>query len=193
MASLIGATQLQAIALFADLDESLLQNLAQQSHLTAYLPDEVVFHEGAPLSACLHVLISGRLRIAKIASSGKETILRILPAGEVCAAPALFGDGKAPATVTAIAPTTVLTLKRQALLAGFAETPELALHLLMVFNQRLQQLHQRLHGLVSERAIVRLIHYLESAADYGGTVLSSQSANFALSSEFMVQDNILLR
>ncbi|MGD1942197.1 MAG: Crp/Fnr family transcriptional regulator [Leptolyngbyaceae cyanobacterium] len=54
-------------------------------------------------------------------------------------------------------------------LAGFAQTPELALHLLAVFNQRLQQLHQRVHGLVSERAIARLVNYLESVADYGGT------------------------
>lgn len=38
-----------------------------------------------------------------------------------------------------------------------------------IFNQQLQQLHQRVHGLVSERAIVRLADYLESVADYGST------------------------
>jgi len=111
--------------------------------------------------------MSGRLHMSKIAASGKETILRILPAGEVFAAPALFGNGQAPATVAAIAPATVLTLDRQALLDGFAQTPELALRLLAVFNQQLQQLHQRVHGSVSERAILRLVNYLESMADYG--------------------------
>ena len=169
MASQIDVTQLQEISLFADLDIALLQQLANYSRIRSYLADEVVFHEGDALPVGLHVLMSGRLRMTKIAASGKETILRILPAGEVFAAPALFGNGQAPATVAAIAPATVLTLDRQALLDGFAQTPELALHLLAVFNQRLQQLHQRVHGLVSERAIVRLVNYLEAVADYGGT------------------------
>ena len=171
LAPQIDAAQLQDISLFADLDAALLQQLAQHSQSRSYQADEVVFHEGEALPAGLHVLVSGRLRMSRTAASGKETILRILPAGEVFAAPALFGDGQAPATVQAIAPATVLTLKRQALLDGFAETPELALHLLAVFNQRLQQLHQRIHGLVSERAIARLATYLESVADYDGTDL----------------------
>ncbi|MEB3356611.1 MAG: Crp/Fnr family transcriptional regulator [Synechococcales bacterium] len=164
----IGIDQLKEIPLFADLDNSLLEQLAQQSRLTPYVADQVVFHEGDELPAGLHVLASGRLRIARIAASGKETILRILPAGEVFAAPALFSGGKAPATVAAIEPAAVITLDRQALLEGFAQTPELALHLLGVFNQRLQQLHNRVHGLVSERAIARLVNYLESVAEYAG-------------------------
>jgi len=32
-------------------------------------------------------------RIVKTATTGKETILRTLPAGEIFAAPALLGDG----------------------------------------------------------------------------------------------------
>ena len=162
-------TQLRALPLFADLEVSVLQQLAEHSRVRSYQADEVVFHEGEMLPAGLHVLLSGRLRMNKIAASGKETILRILPAGELFAAPALCGDGVAPATVTAIAPATVLIFERQAVLTSFTQMPELALHLLAVFNQRLQQLHQRVHGLVSERAITRLIHYLESMAEYGGT------------------------
>ena len=149
----------------------MLEQLVRHSQLASFAINEVVFHEGDQLPACLYVLISGRLRIAKIAASGKETILRILSVGEVFAAPAIFGDGIAPATATAIAPATVLTIKRQALLEGFSQTPELALHLLGVFNQRLQRLHNQVHGLVSERAIVRLINYLEYAASRTGTEL----------------------
>ncbi|MEM9503545.1 MAG: Crp/Fnr family transcriptional regulator [Cyanobacteria bacterium P01_E01_bin.43] len=162
-------TQLRSLPLFADLEVSVLKQLAEHSRVRSYQADEVVFHEGEMLPAGLHVLLSGCLRMSKIAASGKETILRVLPAGELFAAPALCGDGVAPATVTAIAPATVLILDRPALLTSFAQRPELALQLLAVFNQRLQQLHQRVHGLVSERAITRLIHYLESMAEYGGT------------------------
>ena len=47
--------------------------------------------------------------------------------------------------------------------------PELALRMLMVFNQRLQQLHETVHGLVSERAIVRLARLIQYFADQYGT------------------------
>lgn len=161
--------QLRTIALFADLDAALLEQFRQRSQVQSYRVDETVFYEGDILPERLHILMSGRLRMTKTAASGKETILRILPAGEVFAAPALFGNRQAPATVTAIAPTTVLTLEKQALLKAVSQTPELALQLLAIFNQRLQQLHQRVHGLVSERAIARLVNYLESMAEYGGT------------------------
>ena len=164
----VDIAQLQKLSLFAHLDPSLLENFAQHSQLTSYAKGSVVFHEGEVLPACLHVLVSGRLHIARIAASGKETILRILPPGEVFAAPSVFGSGKAPATVTVIDPATVLRLDQQVLLDGFSRTPELALHLLGVLNQRLQQLHNQVHGLISERAIVRLVNYLEYVADSSG-------------------------
>ncbi|NEQ99585.1 MAG: Crp/Fnr family transcriptional regulator, partial [Cyanothece sp. SIO2G6] len=63
----------------------------------------------------------------------------------------------------------VLRIDKQALLDSFATTPELAMHILGAFNQRLQRLHSQVHGLVSEKAIVRLVHYLEYAAGHAGT------------------------
>ncbi len=163
-------SELYQIDLFSGLEPDLLAQLAAQSRLIIYDTHDVIFHEGDQLPACLHLLVSGQLRVIKVAASGKETILRLLHAGEVFAAPALFGNGQAPATVIASAPAKILTLEKQVLLQGFAQNPELALHLLEIFNQRLQQLHNRVHGLVSERAIVRLVHYLEHVASEKGTV-----------------------
>lgn len=164
----LDVAQLQKMTLFADLDVALLSQLTEHSRLTQYAPGEIVFQEEDELPACLHVLMSGRLQITKVADSGKETILRILKAEEVFAAPAIFGNGKAPATATAIVSITVLTIERQTLLDSFAKSPELALHLLGVFNQRLQRLHNQMHGMVSQRAIVRLVNYLKSMAEYVG-------------------------
>jgi CRP-like cAMP-binding protein len=166
---LVDVEKFREISLFKDLNASLLEHFAQHSRLQAYDPDEIVFHEGDALPACLYLLVAGSLRITKTSDAGKETILRLLWAEAIFAAPALFGDGLAPATATAMEPIQVLTMERQALLDGFQQDPELALHLLTVFNQRLQHLHNRVHGLVSERAIVRLIHYLEYFAASAGT------------------------
>jgi CRP-like cAMP-binding protein len=166
---LVNVEKFREISLFKDLDASLLEYFAEHSRLQVYDTDEIVFHEGDALPACLYLLVAGSLRITKMSDAGKETILRLLWAEAIFAAPALFGDGLAPATATAMEPIQVLTMERQALLDGFRQDPELALHLLTVFNQRLQHLHNRVHGLVSERAIVRLIHYLEYFAASAGT------------------------
>ncbi|MGG6298196.1 Crp/Fnr family transcriptional regulator [Leptolyngbya sp. AN02str] len=55
-------------------------------------------------------------------------------------------------------------------------TPEIALQMMAVFNQRLQQLHDMVHGLVSERAVVRLARFLQYAAGESGTCLVGQEA-----------------
>ncbi|MEL6224674.1 MAG: Crp/Fnr family transcriptional regulator [Cyanobacteria bacterium J06627_8] len=161
--------QLQHLPLFEDLALPLVENLASHSQLTHHEADTVVFYEGDDLPECLHLLMSGRLRMGKVAASGKETILRILPAGEIFAAPAIFGNGKAPATATALESSTVIMLEKHALLDSFTQTPELAMHLLGIFNERLQRLHNQVHGLASEKAIVRLVHYLEYAIEHTGS------------------------
>jgi CRP/FNR family cyclic AMP-dependent transcriptional regulator len=104
------------------------------------------------------------LRVSKTASTGKETILRRLSQGDIFAAPALFGDGIAPATVTAESNVQVLTVDREALLQIIQTNPTIALDMMGVYNQRLQRLHDRIHGLVSERAMVRLTHFIQAAA-----------------------------
>jgi CRP-like cAMP-binding protein len=114
-------------------------------------------------------VLTGSLRITKTAATGKETILRTLLAGEIFAAPALFGNGIAPATVIAESNSQVLTVERDALLEAIRQTPELALRMLSVFNQRLQELHDTVHGLVSERAIVRLAQFIQYFASRYGT------------------------
>ncbi len=55
--------------------------------------------EGDALRLCLYATIEGRIQVSRVAPTGKETIPRVLSAGEIFAAPALLGNGIAPATV----------------------------------------------------------------------------------------------
>ncbi|MBD1909455.1 MULTISPECIES: Crp/Fnr family transcriptional regulator [unclassified Leptolyngbya] len=156
--------QLVSVSVFARLQPEQLAHLQPHSHVQLYQAGEIVSHEGDRLPARLYALLDGLLRISKTASNGKETILRTLSKGEIFAAPALFGDGTAPATVTAESDVQILTVDREALLAAIQSNPEIALNMMAVFNQRLQQLHEMVHGLVSERAIVRVARLIQSYA-----------------------------
>ncbi len=161
--------QLAQIQVFAQLQPSELEGLQAHSRVQEYKAGEMVMHQSDRLPTKLFALIKGSLLITKTASTGKETILRTLSPGEIFAAPALLGNGIAPATVTAESNCQILTVEKDALLEAIRNNPEIALRMLMVFNQRLQQLHDTVHGLVSERAIVRLARLIQYFAEQYGT------------------------
>ena len=162
-------SQLQTISIFQDLAAAQLQNLVPVSSVKEYQSGEILIHEGDRLSPKLHALITGKLEIKKTTDSGKETVIRLIRSGELFAAPAIFGNGIAPATVVSKVESQILTIEREALLSAISQTPEISLKILEVFNQRLQQLHNTVHGLTSERAIVRLVKLIQYYSDRDGT------------------------
>ena len=153
--------QLANISIFADLKPEQIALLQPDSEIREYQSEETIMQEGDRLPATLYAVAQGRLRVVKTATTGKETILRTLNVGEIFAAPALFGDSIAPAMVIAEGSAQVLNVKREALLNAIQANPEIALKMIAVLNHRLQQLHETVHGLVSERAIVRLARLIQ--------------------------------
>lgn len=166
--------QLLSVSVFAQLHPDHLANLQPHATVQTYQSGEIVSHEGDRLPPRLYALIRGTLRVSKTATTGKETILRTLAHGDIFAAPALFGNGIAPATVIAESEACVLMVNRDALLRVIQTHPEVALNMMAVFNQRLQQLHEMVHGLVSERAIVRLARFVQASAAEPGTSVHEQ-------------------
>lgn len=172
--------QLMKILIFSSLSQTDLEQVQPHTTLRRYERGEIIMYEGDPLPARLYAIASGTIRITKIATTGKETILRVLIDGEMFAAPALFGNGIAPATVTAETDCQVLTVERETLLDLIRHTPEIALSMLSLFNQRLQQLHNTVHGLASERAIVRLVRYIQHCAAEQGTEMTPQGIHLRM-------------
>jgi CRP-like cAMP-binding protein len=168
--------QLASISVFTQLQPEQLASLQPHTIVQIYPTGEIVSHEGDRLPPRLYALINGLLRVSKTATSGKETIIRTLADGDIFAAPALFGNGIAPATVIAESEAKVLMLNREALLTVIQANPEIALKMMAVFNQRLQHLHEMVHGLVSERAIIRLARFIQYSAGEPDTQISEQGA-----------------
>lgn len=162
------------IHIFAELKSEELELLIPHTQVRKYQREEIIFHEGDSLPAKLYAVICGQINLKKTAATGKETILRILYAGEIFGAQAFLGDGTAPATVVCEQECEIITIERTALLEAIRQTPEIALRIMAVFNQRLQLLHNTIHGLVSERAIVRLTRFIQCAILQYGTEKSKE-------------------
>ncbi len=160
--------QLTKVSILKTLEWVDLERLQPYTAVRTYLHNEIIVAENDRLPPRLHALVEGMLEIKKIAANGKESVVRMIPPGEIFAAPALFGNGISPATVVCRVNSQVLTIEREAVLELIRYKPEVAFQILTVFNQRLQQLHQTIHGLISERAIVRLVRLIQYyAAQYG--------------------------
>ncbi len=157
----ITSEQLRQISIFRELNPEQLLQLHPQTMVQYYSQGEIILHESNRLPAKLFAVFSGVIQIKKTAPTGKETILRTLPAGEIFAAPALFGDGIAPAAVVADRDCEILTIDRSALLVLIQQTPDVAFRMIALLNDRIQKLYSMVHGLVSERAIVRLAQYIQ--------------------------------
>ena len=171
---LVTVEDLRKIYVFAELKSEELEQLVPHIRVCQYLREEIIFHEGESLAAKLYAISIGKIHIKKTAATGKETILRILYSGEIFAAHLLLGDGIAPATVVCEQDCQIFTIEKTALQEAIRQAPEIALRMMTVLNQRLQLLHNTIHGLVSERAIVRLARFIQCAILQYGTEMSQE-------------------
>jgi CRP/FNR family transcriptional regulator, cyclic AMP receptor protein len=171
---LVTVAELSKVHIFTELKPEELEQLVPHTQVRQYLRSEIIFHEGESLAAKLYAISCGKIHLKKTAATGKETIIRILYSGEIFGAHALFGDNIAPATVVCEEDCQILTIERTALLEAIRQTPEIALRMMTVLNQRLQLLHNTIHGLVSERAIVRLARFIQYAMLQYGMEISKE-------------------
>ncbi|WP_319423353.1 cyclic nucleotide-binding domain-containing protein [Pleurocapsa sp. FMAR1] len=90
-------------------------------------------HEGDRLEQRLHALIR-KLEIKKTAANGKKTLVRLIPPGELFAAPAVFGNGISSATIICKMESQVFTIDHCALLYVISQSPEISVSVAKMLN-----------------------------------------------------------
>lgn len=117
-------------------------------HVRRYERGETIFHEGSP-SERFYSVVSGRVKIVKVAPHGKELILEIFGQGDPFGAVAAFEGRPFPAGAVALAPTEVLSISRRDLFNLIERRPEFVRGILLGLTRRLIQLTQQLAQLSS--------------------------------------------
>lgn len=106
--------------LFQGIDPEELTRIAQTMSHRRYRRHEVIFHEGDPGDA-LHVVLAGRVKIARQSPDGEEAIVATLGPGDTFGELVLLDGASRSATATAMEATESVTLSRttfQALVDG---------------------------------------------------------------------------
>jgi CRP/FNR family transcriptional regulator, cyclic AMP receptor protein len=86
----ISFEQLTEVSVLRDLQAADIIALQPHTRIHFYQKGDIVMTEGDRLSPQLYTLIQGTLRLTRIGTSGKETLLRTLLPNEIFAAPGLL-------------------------------------------------------------------------------------------------------
>ena len=146
-------------SLFADCDEAELADLILRGHFVQYKKGDELIMQGDPGNSLL-ILLSGNARTSMIASNGNEVVLDYAEAGQVLGEIALLDGGERTASVTAIEPTSALSITRAAFEDILAKHKNMALRLLKVMAKRIRTANSMIEGDRAYTSGPRLARYL---------------------------------
>ena len=152
------ANVLEKTALFSDLSQIEIQQLAARTLRKVFSAGELLFSEGEPCKG-LHLIARGKVRIFKSSVNGREQVLAVNIAGESVAELPVFDGGSYPASAIAIEEAEIAFISRRDFHAYCLEHPEVALKVLSVVGSRLR----RLVGIIEELSFTTIRQRLISA------------------------------
>jgi len=158
---------LEAAELFRDLPRRDLEALAASALTERHRARTFLFMEGDP-ARWLYLVKTGRVKILKQSSGGKDVALELLGPGEIFGGLAVFEGRPYPASAQAVGPTEILKIPREPLLALAERRPELVRRMALLVGQRLRRAHESVRALAVEPVERRLAAALLRLAERDG-------------------------
>lgn len=147
------------IPFFKGLSTAELASLSQCLREKTFSKGQTVFLEGAECEKIFFVK-SGRIKIYRVGTSGKEQVLQILGAGDTCACNPGVSDWHCTSTAEAVADSSVWFLSRDAYVKLINSNAGLAHVLNRLFAERLQCFGALIEDISLKSSDKRLIKFL---------------------------------
>ncbi|MFZ3044316.1 MAG: Crp/Fnr family transcriptional regulator, partial [Desulfatirhabdiaceae bacterium] len=119
-------------------------------------------------------VLTGRMKLIKTHEQGKETILRYIGPGELAAAVAVFKETDYPVTAEIIEDSEVVGWSKNTIVAMMLQYPNLAVNMLKMAVDRLDEVQNRYMEICSEqvgqriaRALLRIMKHAGKKTDTG--------------------------
>jgi CRP/FNR family transcriptional regulator len=170
---------LRQVALFADLSDRALAQIAQVAVRRRYASDETIILEGASCRAA-YFIAEGEVRVYRASVEGRQQVLVQLGPGQAFnTVPPFEPDGVNHASVEALSPVTLFSIRTEDLRRLVGNCPELALALLQDFATRLDHLTDLVEDLSLHTVRGRLARFLLDNADTGAVARRWTQAEIA--------------
>ncbi|MGV9181736.1 Crp/Fnr family transcriptional regulator [Arcanobacterium canis] len=135
------------VELFKELTEEDRVALAALMSETSLKRGESLFHEGDDGDR-LYVVTEGKVKLSHTADDGRENLIAVLGPGEIIGELTLFDLGNRSSTVTAIAPTHLLSLSHKDMMTYIEDHPAMAKAMLKELAKRLRTTNSQMADLV---------------------------------------------
>jgi CRP-like cAMP-binding protein len=149
------AAILKRSLIFSGLNDGDLNALSKLAVSHSFKAGEFVFWEGDG-PAYFYVVSSGRVKVLKHSSQGKEFVVSFFGPGEVFGEVAVFEERPYPASAQAVSDSELLGLGRERFVSFLSSHPEVSLRIINMLGGRLRDAQNRLNALAGERAEQRV-------------------------------------
>lgn len=151
--------QIASISLFNGLPADQIEALTMITIENSYLKGENIFSEDEQATG-FYAVLSGRVKVFKLSSEGREQILHIFGPGEVFGEVPVFAGKKFPATADAMEASRILFFPRDSLIRLIEKNPAIALNMLAVLSKRLRSFTSMIDDLSLREVPGRLAKHL---------------------------------
>jgi CRP/FNR family cyclic AMP-dependent transcriptional regulator len=138
---------LKQAPLFTGLEDEAATELSETMGTVRLNKGEILFHEGDSGDR-LYVVVSGKVKLGRSGSAGRENLLAVLGPGQMFGELSLFDPGPRSTTATAVTNCEIRTLEHEELMGWLAGRPEVAQGLLGQLAARLRRANDVVADLV---------------------------------------------
>ncbi len=140
---------------FAGLDEQILDELCQGTHLRRFERGEMLFWEGDDCAG-LHILQRGSVKLFKTSPHGRELIIKVFEEGETFNEVPVFDHGTNPVNVAALEECEVWVIEPEVIRRALRKHPEMSQAIILNLTQNLRMLV----GMVEELSFYHITNRL---------------------------------
>jgi CRP-like cAMP-binding protein len=136
--------------------------IVRTSHAVQLSDSSILFEQGTELTD-IFLLISGGIKLQRLAPNGDEKVIEIIRPGQTFAEAVLFfGGSRYPVSAVTVAPSIVVGVKAETYLKLLHTSNSLCMNLLGNLSQRLHWMVNEMDRLTLHNATFRLVDYLLS-------------------------------
>jgi CRP/FNR family transcriptional regulator len=150
---------LRQVPYFTDLDEARLRELAALIRERKCDTGAMVLLEGEPCEG-LGFVVSGRVKVFKVSTEGKEQVLRLLGPGRTFNDVPVFDGGPNPGSIQAVEPSVIGTMPKAVVQALVQSQPKVAAAVIRVLASRLRALTLVIEDLSLRGVVARVAKLL---------------------------------
>ena len=137
---------LKRVALFSGLTDSQIERLAAGSVRRSFPKGRTIVAEGEP-SQSLYILLSGRAKVQRSDTEGKEVILAVLGPGECFGEMSLIDDAPRSASVITIESCDFMSINKESFKSMLVSSPEICMRIMKGLVKRLREADKKIETL----------------------------------------------